>query len=292
MDAHERRLASIRQGFDGCADRRGRPAALRRSVVGFRLSRPLRRVLARARQSILGRLLRGDRLSAAARGFAAQGLVPDDRHGYRRHNDRGADRVLSAGSDRLSRAPGPMGCYLRLHRHPAAQLRVLLSVACRLYGCDYRRRRAWRDRRRKLRGLLAGGLARQRDLHRNRVRRHRPRRDRPRRRQATAGSVTSQSRGRDRGPIYTHAGTGGAATAGHANRATRVPPAGHRARTDDRSSARRVQSCALPRVDIADCRPRPVRSARWLERSCGPTEPRAGRWGSAGGGARSTRHSS
>ena len=69
-------------------------------------------------------------------------------------------------------------------------------------------------------------------------------------------------------------------------------PAGHRARTDDRSSARRVQPCALPRVDIADRRPRPVRSAGWLARSCGPTEPRAGRWGSAGGGARPARHSS
>ena len=62
---------------------------------------------------------------------------------------------------------------------------------------------------------------------------------------------------------------GGAATAGHANRAARARPAGHRARPDDRSGARRIQSRALPRVDIADRRPRPVRSAGWLARSCG-----------------------
>ena len=48
--------------------------------------------------------------------------------------------------------------------------------------------------------LPAGGLARQRDLHRDRVRRHRPRRDRSRRRPAAAGSVIRRSGGRDRGP--------------------------------------------------------------------------------------------
>ena len=95
--------------------------------------------------------LRGDRVPAAARRFAAQGLVPDDRHRDRRHNDRGADRVLSAGSDRLSRAPRAVGRYLRLRRHRAAQLRVLLGGARRLYGGDYRRRHARRDRRRELR---------------------------------------------------------------------------------------------------------------------------------------------
>jgi hypothetical protein len=73
---------------------------------------------------------------------------------------------------------------------------------------------------------------------RDRVRRHRPRRDRFRRHPAAARSVIRQSGGRDRGPIYPHAGTGGAATAGHANRATRARPARHRARPDDRQSAR------------------------------------------------------
>src|SRR3954454_6159116 len=73
LDAHKRGVTPTQREFDGYAHRRGRAAAVWRSAVGFRLSRPLRRVLARARQPLLGRHLRGDRLPAAARGFAAQG---------------------------------------------------------------------------------------------------------------------------------------------------------------------------------------------------------------------------
>ena len=62
----------------------GPPLLFGVAAVGFRLSRPLRRVLAPARQSFLGRHLRGDRVPAAAWGFAAQGVVPDDRHRGRR----------------------------------------------------------------------------------------------------------------------------------------------------------------------------------------------------------------
>ena len=104
--------------------------------------------------------------------------------------DRGADRMLSAGPDRLSRAPGAVGRCLRFRRHGAAQLRVLRGGARRLYRGDHRRRHPRRDRRRECAERLhAGGHARQRDLHRDRVRRHRPRRDRSRRRPAAAGSV-------------------------------------------------------------------------------------------------------
>ena len=92
----------------------GPPLLFGVAAVGLGLSRALRRVLARARQSVLGRHLRGDRVPAAARGFAAQGLVPDDRHRGRRHNDRGADRVLSAGSHRLSRCCSRCGAVSAL----------------------------------------------------------------------------------------------------------------------------------------------------------------------------------
>ena len=104
-----------------------------------------------ARQSLLGRHLGGDRLPAAARRVAAQGLVPHDRHARRRGDDRRADRLLSAGSLPVSARPGIVGRGVRVRRHAAAQLRVLRGGAGRLYGGDHRQRPARRDRRRERR---------------------------------------------------------------------------------------------------------------------------------------------
>ena len=110
-----------------------------------------------ARQSFLGGHVCGDRVPAAAWGFAAEGVVPDDRHRGRRHIRRGADRVVSAGSVRLSRAPGAVGRSLRFRRHDAPQFRVLLGGARRLYRGDHRRRQPRRDRRGESGRLHAGG---------------------------------------------------------------------------------------------------------------------------------------
>jgi hypothetical protein len=67
------------------------------------------RVLARARQRVLGRHLGSDRVSAASRRVAAQGLVPHDRHRGRRRRDRRAHRVLPAGARPFSRRLGAVG---------------------------------------------------------------------------------------------------------------------------------------------------------------------------------------
>ena len=215
-----------------------------------------------ARQPFLGRHLRGDRVPAAARGFAAQGLVPDDRHRGRRHDGRGADRVLSAGSDRLSRASGPVGRSLRFRRHGAAQLRVLRGGARRLYRGDHRRRQPRRDRRREPGCLHAGGLARQRDLHRDRVRRRRPRRHRSRRRSAAARAGIRRSGGRDRRPIYPHAGAGGTATC-----RTRKPSGASSSGASSRSirrSTRRSENRATCATTRRHCRaPSTACSGRW-----------------------------
>src|SRR6266436_3389684 len=60
---------------DGCGKGRGAAAALWFAAVGFGVPCALCRVLARARQRLLGRHLRRDHVSAAARRLAAQGLV-------------------------------------------------------------------------------------------------------------------------------------------------------------------------------------------------------------------------
>ncbi len=100
---------------------------VRTSFVGSGVPRSLRCVLARARQCLLGGYLRSNFVPAAARGFAAQGLVPDDRHRDRRHNDRGADCVLPTGSHCLSGAACLLVRSLRFRRHGAPQLRILLG---------------------------------------------------------------------------------------------------------------------------------------------------------------------
>src|SRR5205085_3249936 len=73
-------------------------AAIRDAAVGFSVTRTLRRVLAGTRQSLLGGHLGGNRVSAAARGIAAQGLVPHDRHLPRRGDECRDRRRLLAGS--------------------------------------------------------------------------------------------------------------------------------------------------------------------------------------------------
>jgi len=91
--------------------------------------RSLRCVLARARQSLLGRHLSGDCVPAPARSFVAQGLVPDDWHRGRRHNDCGADRVLSAGAHCLSGDSCLLVRFLRFRRHAAPQTSHPYSAA-------------------------------------------------------------------------------------------------------------------------------------------------------------------
>ena len=169
---------ALGRGFGGRRASGRSAAAVRPAAVGLGLSRPLRRVLARARQCLLGRHFGRDRVPAAARGFDAQGVVPDGRHHRRRRHDRGAERVLSAGSHRLSDAPGVVVRCLRFRRHADAQLRLLRGGARRLHRGDHRRRHARRHRRPGRTGLHVGGHPRQRDLHRDRMRRHRARRDR------------------------------------------------------------------------------------------------------------------
>ena len=241
----------------------GAPLLFGVRLWAVRLSRALRRVLAPARQSVLGRHLRGDRVPAAARRFAAQGLVPDDRHRDRRRDDRGADRVLSAGSDRLSRAPGPVGRSLRVRRHGAAQLRVLRGGARRLYRGDRRRRHARaRPEARARRSSCLRSTAPARSASGSCA----PASSSPEPISAAPGGgsrVIRRSGGRDRRPFCPHAGTGGAATAGHASRAARVRPPRHRARPDDRPSARGIESkCATTR---RYCRPPSTAcSARWM----------------------------
>ena len=213
MDEHQPGILTPRRPSGQRADRRGSAAALRPAVVGVRLPRPLYRVLVGTRQSFLGWDLGGNRMPAAAWSRTAQGLVPHDWHCDRRHDDRGADRVVPAGSDRLSRTSGRVVQHLRFHRHFAAQLCLLRGGTRRLYRCNHRRRHARGDRRGRSKRVLVRGLARQRDLHRNCVRRPGPWLDGSRRRPTAARSFVRQSSGRGHGEIYPHVGASGTASA-------------------------------------------------------------------------------
>ena len=108
--------------------------------VGFGMLGILCRVLARARQSILGRHVRSNRLSAASRRVAAQGLVSHDRHVDRRRRDLGADRVLSAGSRAVSPRAALWGaaCALvsTLLRNFAAYAAALAGYAAVIIALD------------------------------------------------------------------------------------------------------------------------------------------------------------
>src|SRR5580700_12072620 len=67
--------ASLGDGSGQCGAGRRPAAAVRAPAVGLGLSRPLRRVLAPTRKSLLGRNNRGSRLPASSWRFVAQGLV-------------------------------------------------------------------------------------------------------------------------------------------------------------------------------------------------------------------------
>jgi Fusaric acid resistance protein family len=74
----------MERGFGKCGKGRGSPAGLWAAALGLGLSSSLHRFLARARQSVLGRHYSRDCVSAPAWCFAAQGVVPHDRHFCRR----------------------------------------------------------------------------------------------------------------------------------------------------------------------------------------------------------------
>ena len=242
-------------------------AAVCTAVVGVGLSRALRRVLARARQSFLGRHLRGDRVPAAARGFAAQGLVPDDRHRDRRHDDRGADRVLSAGSHCLSRrcwrcgaasALSPPRCCATSRptrrRSPAIRRRSSPPTRSARPEARVRTSSCWRSTRASeiCIGIVCAGIVLAgTDLG-----------GAQRRLAASFADLAAEIAGRFTRML---ALAGPQLPDTQAER-RELRPARHRARPDDRPGARGIQPRALPLADIADSRPRPVRSAGWLAR--------------------------
>ena len=123
----------------------------------------------------------------------------------------------------------PLGRHLRFRRLAAPQLRILLGGTRGLHRGNHRRRQPRCNRRAECRRFPAGGLARQRDLHRNCVRRYRAGRDRSRRRPPTVSPGVRQSGCRGHKPVYPHVGAGWPATAGHAERAARTRSASHRA---------------------------------------------------------------
>ena len=84
-------------------------AAVRAAPVGCGVACALRRVLARARQSLLGRHFGGDRVSTTAWRLLAQRLVPHGRHRDRRRVERGAGRLLPTGSHPGFSAAWPCG---------------------------------------------------------------------------------------------------------------------------------------------------------------------------------------
>jgi hypothetical protein len=187
LDASQRKQVVDGDRVEAFLKGRGSAAAVRLTAVGCGLPCSLGRVLARARQRVLGRHLGGPCLPAASRCVAPQGLVPHDRHWHWRHGDRGADRVLPPGSRRLSRESGTVGRRVRARRDALAQLRGICRISRRLHRCGRRERPARCDRGSERAGFPARGYPRQRDLHRHSLRRHRARRDRPRRSPAAAG---------------------------------------------------------------------------------------------------------
>ena len=280
MGGHLRCVAAKR-----CVKSGGSAAAVRPAALGLGLSRPLRRVLARARQCLLGRHLGGDRLSAASRRFAAQGVVPHDRHRGRRRGDRGADaRAFRRTAPRFS-------SVWRCGAPPARS-----SPRCCATSRPMRRR--WpatppRSSRATQLGATGGPngqvfmlavYSRQRDLHRHRLRRHRSRRDRFRRRPAPAGRVVRGAVGRNHRPICRHVGAGRARIAGDAACSTRARPAGHRARPGHRRGDRRVLPTPLSFAGAADGRGRFVRRSGRLAHGGDAPGTAAGRQRPAGGG--------
>ena len=213
----------------GCRAGRRPTAAVRPAPVGRRVPRPLRRVLARTRQRLLGRHVGRTDVPAASRCVAAQRLVPHDRHPGGCDGDRAADGSVPPGPRPFPDRSGAVGRRLRLGRDAAAQLRGLCRGAGGLHRGNHRQRPAGRHRRPERPGLHAGHRTRQRNLDRHRVRRHRPRRDRSRRRAPASGSVVRRPVGGNRQSVRGHTGANRANVLGTAAASTRTPPARHHA---------------------------------------------------------------
>ncbi len=243
----------------GRAGVRGSSAAIWVARLGSRVPLTLCRVLARTRQCVLGRHVRGNRLSAQSRRFAAQSLVPHDRHRRWSGGDRGPDRMLPAKPHRFSHGSCRVGRCMRLRRHDIAQLRVVWGGTRWLHSGGHRQRSTRCDRGRKRRSFHVGLNPRQRDLHRNCLRGHCGGRDRfrpsagptrrPIRRPFRRGHrrIVRYARRTDRG--------------GDAIDAAGSHPTRHRARADHRRSDRRNLRPALSLAGIAGggwgpvCRP-------------------------------------
>ena len=255
-------------GAGDCGSGHGPAPAVRAAPVGRRLPCALRRVLARARQRLLGRHIGRPGLPAASRGVAAQGMVPHDRHRGGRGGDRAADGGVPAGPRPIPDRAGAVGRGLRPGRHAAAQLRGLRGGAGGLHRRDHRQRPAGRHRRPERPGLHAGRHARQRDLDRHRLRRHRPRRHRSRRRAAAPGRAVRRPGGGNRRPVRGHAGAHRADVRGPAGAAARTPAARHHARSGHRRSARGILAAALSLARPAVGGGGPVRRTRRLAPDC------------------------
>ena len=250
-------------GAGECGPGHGPAPAVRAAPVGRRLLRPLRRVLARTRQCLLGRHIGRPGLPAASRRVAAQGMVPHDRHRGGRGGDRAADGGVPAGARPLPDRPGAVGRGLRPGRHAAPQLRGLCGGAGGLHRRDHRQRPAGRHRRPQRPRLHAGRHARQRDLDRHRLRRHRPRRDRSRRRAAAPGRFVRGPCGGNRQPVRGHVGAHRATVFGAAGD-PRANCCGASSRSTRPSTKRsgNPRSCAFTR---------PSCSRRW--RACSQPSP-------------------
>ena len=238
-----------------CHTVRWTTAALWPAALGIGQPCAPRRVLARARQCLLGRHLGGDRLSAASWRFAAQGVVPHDRHGGGRRGDRGADRVLSR---RLACAflgdPGAVGQYRRSPRHACCATSPLMRrrsagytaaiIAADTLGAtggantDVFMLAVNRASEICIGIVCAGIVLAGTDLGGA---------------QRRLAALFAAPVSRNRGPICRHLGAGRAGLAGDAAHPTRARPASHCARSGDRrgdgeSSQLRYHSPVLQRA--------------------------------------------
>ncbi len=245
--ACERRGAAPQRGFAG----RRAATAFRAPAVGVGLSCALCRVLARTRQLRPGPAIGGDRLPAAPRRVAAQGLVPPDRHPHRRRGECAADGLFSTGPCHVPPRSGIVGRRIAPRRRCCGF--ALRGGAGRLYGGDHRRRPARRNRRRRCKcSLPAGRHASQRDRPRHCLRRHRPGADRFRCQPAPSGRAVRGADGRDRRRPCRHTGLGWARTGGHAACSARVHPADRRPRPADRRDTRGIVPDPLSLAGVAE----------------------------------------
>ena len=216
-------------------------------------------------------------MSAGPRGLAAQGAIPHHRHAFGRRDDCSADSMVSAGPRRLSRGAGAMGRDLRFRRHPVPQLRLLCRGTSRLHRGDYRGRHPRSHGRPEQRDLHAGGHPRQRGLDRHPVRRPRARRDGFRRCPPAACGHVRCRIGRRRRAIQVHPGSGRIRVARRsAAGSTRARSTGHRARSADGPSDRRVRKAIPSLARTAGRYRRAVCRACRLARCCIAARPDSG----------------